>query len=95
MYIIHIFIGITGWDLIRSKEMFKPWLSQLKQCVEQLPKVRIQERNENATQYSVEFSYAIGKTSIDVDLLVSPDWDEPCDFYDFLRDKVKKKDRMQ
>lgn len=74
--------------------MFKPWLSQLKQCVEQLPKVRIQERNENATQYSVEFSYAIGKTSIDVDLLVSPDWDEPCDFYDFLRDKVKKKDRM-
>ena len=49
-----------------------------------------------ADNFSVNFSYKVSQgLSIDVDLLVSPYWSTPQDFYQFLREDVQRKERIK
>ena len=57
---------------------FGKWLDKLQQFLETLRNVKITKR----TKYSVQFKY---DGLIDVDLLVSPFWNNQDEFYDFLR----------
>ena len=63
--------------------MFKQWISQLKDFIAQLRGVQLQNRGG---YYSVKFTYKVSDhVSLEVDLLVSPHWDTPRDFYEFLK----------
>ena len=67
--------------------MFKPWISQLKAFMQIFQGVHLHYRGEKAELYSVQFSYEISRgISIEVDLLVSPYWEHPEDYYHFLRE---------
>ena len=67
--------------------MFKPWISQLKAFMQKFQGVHLHYRGEKAELYSVQFSYEISRgISIEVDLLVSPYWEHPEEYYDFLRE---------
>ena len=63
-------------DVLRSRTMFKPWISQLKAFIQHFPGVQLMNyRGERAELYSVQFSYEISRgILIEVDLLVSPYW---------------------
>jgi hypothetical protein len=79
--------GFTGMDVLRSPTMFKPWISQLKEFMQDFPGVQLHYHGEKAESYSVQFSYEISRgILIEVDLLVSPYWNRPEDFYKFLRE---------
>lgn len=66
---------------------FGKWLDQLETFLERQPKVVITKR----TKFSVQFKF---DDIIDVDLLVSPYWNNQHDFYDFLRG-VPKEERYE
>ncbi len=66
---------------------FGKWLDQLQTFLEEQPKVAITKR----TKFSVQFKF---NDIIDVDLLVSPYWNNQHDFYDFLRG-VPKEERYE
>ena len=75
-------VGFTGMDVLRSPTMFKPWISQLKAFIQHFPGVQLNYRGERAEFYSLQFSYKISRgILIEVDLLVSPYWNRPEDFY--------------
>ena len=80
-------VGFTGMDVLMSLTMSKPWISQLKEFMQDFPGVQLHYRGEMAESYSVQFSYEISRgILIEVDLLVSPYWNRPEDFYKFLRE---------
>ena len=88
-------VGFTGMDVLMSPTMFKPWISQLKAFIQHFPGVQLHDRGEKAEFYSVQFSYEISRgILIEVDLLVSPYWNRPEDFYKFLRE-VPDAERMR
>ena len=73
--------------------MFQPWLSQLKQFIDRIQGFTL-KFPRSVDRFSVQFSYEVShRLLIDVDLLVSPYWNEPQDFYDFLR-QVPRDDRQ-
>ena len=76
--------------------MFQPWISQLKDFIKQLEGVELKQHHSKCAEYySVEFTYEVSDDeSLEVDLLVSPYWDTPKDFYDFLK-TVRKKYRKK
>ena len=77
-----------------SGAMFQPWISQLKNFIQHFPDVRMQNRGGRGDWFSVEFSYQVSHGVIlEVDLLVSPYWDTPRDFYEFLK-TVREEDRI-
>ena len=77
-----------------SGAMFQPWISQLKRFIQHFPGVRMQNRGQRGDWFSVEFSYQVSPGVIlEVDLLVSPYWDTPRDFYEFIK-TVKDDDRI-
>ena len=50
---------------------------------------------ERAVNFSVQFSYQVCEgLSLDVDILISPYWEKPEDFYQFLKDEIPRRHRM-
>jgi hypothetical protein len=85
----------TGLDVLSSGSMFRPWIAQLKAFIKQARGVTLYYRGERAENFSVQFSYEMSPgVSIDVDLLVSPYWNYPQNFYEFLR-SVPPGDRIK
>ena len=90
---LYTFSGFTGRDVLLSPTMFQPWLSQLKQFIDRIQGFTL-KYPRSVDRLSVQFSYEVSHgLLIDVDLLVSPYWNEPQDFYDFLR-QVPRDDRQ-
>ena len=81
-------VGFSGRDVLRSPTMFAPWISQLKAFIIGFPGVQLKpSHSPYADYYSVQFSYQVSRgVSIDVDLLVSPYWNNQHEFYNFLRE---------
>ena len=92
MHVLCIFItaAFTGRDVLQSGRMFKPWISQLEEFIQGFEDVAVRGANE----FSVSFSYKTSQGLLDVDLLVSPYWNHPRDFYQFLRE-VRKQERIK
>ena len=67
--------------------MFQPWLSQLKQFIGDIQNQGLILKSPlTKDRFSVQFSYQVSHSLLlEVDLLVSPYWNTPQDFYDFLR----------
>ena len=74
-------------DVLRSKTMFKQWIIQIKAFIIGFSGVQLKpSRGPYADYYSVQFSYQVSRgVSIEVDLLVSPYWNDQHEFYNFLR----------
>ena len=67
-----------------SRKMFRPWISQLEDCF-----------CSACRFFSGSFSYEVSQgLSLEVDLLVSPYWDTPQDFYQFPRE-IPKQERIK
>jgi hypothetical protein len=81
----------TGEDVLEYEDKFEPWTSQLKSFIERVRGVTMRSRS---LEYSVQFAFNYRGMSIDVDLLVSPYWESPDEFYDFLKD-IPHEDRPQ
>ena len=74
-----------------SGKMFRPWISQLEEFICRVKGVSVQ----HADFFSVNFSYEVSQgLSLEVDLLVSPYWSTPQEFYQFLRE-VPKQERIK
>ena len=75
--------------------MFQPWISKLKHFIKQLRGVQLQNHGGYAEHYSVQFTYKVSDSvKIEVDLLVSPYWERPQDFYTFLM-TIPQENRMK
>ena len=76
--------------------MFKQWIIQLKAFIIGFPGVQLKpSRSPYADYYSVQFSYQVSiGVSIEVDLLVSPYWNDQHEFYNFLR-QVPQEERIR
>ena len=61
-----------------AKNGYGFWLDQVKRFLDQVQSLNIEF--EEVTKHAVQFQYK----GIAVDLLVSPFWDRPRDFYQFL-----------
>ena len=77
--------------MLEYEDKFEPWTSQLKSFIERVRGVTMRSRS---LEYSVQFAFNYRGMSIDVDLLVSPYWESPDEFYDFLKD-IPHEDRPQ
>ena len=77
--------------MLECEDRFKPWTSQLKPFIERVRGVTMRSRS---LEYSVQFAFNYEGMSIDVDLLVSPYWESPTEFYDFLK-SIPHEDRLQ
>ena len=64
-------------------ELFKPWVRKLQDFLQNT--LRWNYRHIRITQRSVQFNY---KEKVDVDLLVSPFWNDRDEFYTFLLREV-------
>lgn len=86
-------IGFTGMDVRRSGRMFEPWLRQLKELIERVDGVTLMRQSK---QFSVQFSFDYNHqgSPVDVDLLISPYWNNPEELYNFLR-SVPQEERMK
>ena len=80
-------------DVLQSKRRFEPWICQLKEFLDKVDGVALKRQSQ---QFSVQFSFDYNHrgSPIDVDLLISPYWNDPEEFYNFLR-RVPKEERMQ
>ena len=67
-----------------SGELFKPWLRKLHDFLQNT--LGRNYRYIRMTQRSVQFNY---KEKVDVDLLVSPYWNNKDEFYTFLLREVQ------
>ena len=67
-----------------SGELFKPWLKKLHDFLQNTLGLR-NYRFIRMTQRSVQFNY---KEKVDVDLLLSPYWNNKDEFYTFLLREV-------
>ncbi len=83
-------VGITPQDVKAAGYQYDRWLRHLKKFLEERMAGRV--GNIRLSRFAVQFDYDNG--TIDVDLLVSPYWEEPADFYDFLG-TIKKKHRFK
>ena len=77
--------------MLEYEDKFGPWTSQLKTFIERVRGVTMRSQS---LEYSVQFAFNYRGMSIDVDLLVSPYWESPDEFYDFLKD-IPHEDRPQ
>ena len=78
-----------------SGAMFQPWISQLKEFIQHFPGVGMEKDVGRRDKFSVKFLYQVSPGVIlEVDLLVSPYWGAPRDFYEFLK-TVKEDDRKE
>ena len=80
-------------DVLRSGRMFEPWIRQLKEFLDKVDGVALKKQSQ---QFSVQFSFDYNHrgSPIEVDLLISPYWNDPEEFYNFLR-QVRKEERMK
>ena len=82
--------------MLQSGRMFEPWLRQLKEFIDEMDGVTLKRQSPNAKQFSVQFFFDVNHrgSPIDVDLLISPYWNNPEEFYNFLKG-VPKEERMK
>ena len=86
--ILHLIAtDFTGRDVMYSRRMFGPWIDFIR---------RVKGFSvQHADLFSVSFSYEVSQgLSLEVDLLVSPYWDTPQDFYQFPRE-IPKQERIK
>ena len=85
--------GFTGMDVLQSERMFEPWLCQLKEFIAEMDGVTLKKQSSNAKQFTVQFFFDFNHrgSPIEVDLLISPYWNDPEEFYNFLRRVPKEK----
>ena len=84
-------------DVLQSGRMFEPWLDDLKEFIAEMDGVTLKRQSSNAKQFTVKFSFDYNHrkwTPVDVDLSISPYWNNPEEFYNFLR-MVPKEKRMK
>ena len=84
-------VDFTGDDVLSSRNVFAPWISELKSFIQTHPDVTVTSESE---RYSVKFVFHYQGMEIDVDLLVSPYWESPENFYHFLQ-QIPKPSRPQ
>ena len=91
-----MYIDFTGMDVLQSGRMFEPWLHHLKEFIAEMDGVTLKRQSSNAQQFSVEFTFDYNHrgSPIEVDLLISTYWNNPEEFYNFLR-RVPKEERMK
>ena len=81
----------TGEDVLECEDKFEPWTLQLKSFFNGVRGVTMRSQS---LEYSVQFAFNYRGMSIDVDLLVSPYWESPTAFYEFLK-SIPNEDRPQ
>ena len=67
--------------MVYDQNGYKTWLTLLKSFIASEPNVS----NVSYNPWLVQFPFQYRGVRLDVDLLVSPYWDTPQDFYEFLR----------
>lgn len=74
-------LDISGRDVLDSRELFTPWLRKLHSFLQKT----LGDTYDfiKMTNRSVQFTYK-DKVEVDVDLLVSPFWNNKDEFYTFL-----------
>ena len=68
-------------EVVYDQNGYKTWLTLLKSFIASEPNVS----NVSYNPWFVQFLFQYRGVRLDVDLLVSPYWDTPQDFYEFLR----------
>ena len=81
-------VDIKGRDVLYSESLFQPWLIKLHDYLHTKSGYSFKQM----TKRSLQFTY---KGKVDVDLLVSPYWEDKDEFYTFLQDEVTSDDRDQ
>ena len=76
-------LDISGREVLQSRSLFQPWLKKLHAFLQKKEGYSFKKM----TKRSVQFRY---KDKVDVDLLVSPYWNNKHEFYSFLRDEVPR-----
>ena len=79
-------------DAVYHENGFKRWVDMLKVFMEEEFKLTAKTPGHN--NRSVQFVFTYGDVSLQVDLLVSPYWNDPEEFYNFLRRIPKEKQHM-
>ena len=77
---LHI-VDIKGRDVLYSRSLFQPWLTKLHNFL----RTKSGYSFKQMRKHSLQFTY---KGKVDVDLLVSPYWEDKDEFYTFLQDEV-------
>ena len=85
------FIDIKAEDVDRNNG-FHQWIGDLKEFIER--EFRITATTPGYNHRSVQFDCMYEGVKLSVDLLVSPYWNTPEDFYHFLRHIPKEKRSM-
>ena len=80
-YYIHIYPDISGQQVYESNG-FEQWIVQLKSFVEKQLGISCKKLGYN--HRSVQFVIDRGGIPLEVDLLLSPYWSSPFEFYSFL-----------
>ena len=73
---------ISADEILYSEEEFKPWLRRIKIFLEN---TLVGYHFQRLRNRSLKFTYHHKGHDYDVDLLVSPYWEKPEDFYTFLK----------
>ena len=94
LYLNICFIDISGADILRDG--FKTWLEQLESFIQRTyhTSTEIKLAPYSRRVRSVKFTYGCDAEPIDVDLFVSPYWEEASKFYDFLTTVPRRKQSM-
>ncbi|KAL5477772.1 hypothetical protein EMCRGX_G024614 [Ephydatia muelleri] len=79
-----IYTGDIDADQIAgSRDPYRPWLSKIKELLKRVPDVVLEPVDPTRPLgHAVHFTY---KATVDVDLLITPTWDSPDGYYQFLR----------
>jgi hypothetical protein len=83
MFDILLSLDISGREVLETESLFQKWLRKLHAFLKKKQGYSF----KNMTKRSVQFRY---KDKVDVDLLVSPYWNNKDEFYMFLRDDVPR-----
>ena len=83
---IIIHTDISGREVLQSGSLFQKWLKMLHNFLCRKSGYSFKKM----TKRSIQFRY---NRKVDVDLLVSPYWEDKDEFYTFLRDEVPSDQR--
>ena len=76
-------IDIDADQIAGSRDPYRPWLSKIKELLKWVPDVVLEPVDPTRPLgHAVHFTY---KATVDVDLLITPTWDSPDGYYQFLR----------
>lgn len=76
-------LDINPATIAGSRDPYRPWLSKMKEFLERVKDVVLDPVDPmRPAGHAVHFTY---KATVDVDLLISPMWSTPNEYYQFLR----------